>query len=168
MTGVQPAGILFGQAAAGVATANTLGVHYAIAKDIEMLMGALSAAGGGVSPVFICSVANAASMKLLVGPRFDFPIIASVAVPVGTIIAIEASSFVTGFSGVPQFFTTTEATIHEEPSPLPFSTVGTPNVIAAPERSLFQTNTVATKMILRCSWGMRAPGHVQYLTGVNW
>ena len=157
-----------GVAAAGTASPNTLGVHFALAKDIEMLLGALAAAGGGVNPVFITSPANCASMKLLVGPRFDYPIIASVGIAAGTLIAIEASSFVSGFSGAPEFFTSVESTLHMETVPLPFSTVGSPNTIAAPERSLYQTDTVATKMILRCSWAMRAPGHVQYLTGVNW
>ena len=168
IAGVQPAGILFGQAAAGAATSNTSGAHLALMKDVELLVNALAANGGGVSPVFICAPGQAAAMKTLVGPKFDYPIIASVGVPVGTLIAIEGPSFVSGFSGVPEFFTATQAVLHMESVPAPFSTVGTPNVVAAPERSLYQSDCVAVKMILRCGWGMRSTGHAQYLTGVNW
>jgi hypothetical protein len=165
VTGVQPAGILNGVAAAGTASANTNGVHLALAKDIEMLLGALSAAGAGVSPIFVCSPAQAASMKLLVGPRFDYPIVASVGVAAGTVIAIEGPSFVSGFSGVPEFEIRTQAVLHMANPASAFSTGGT---LAAPERSLYQTDCIAVKMIMRCGWGMRAAGHVQYLTGVNW
>jgi HK97 family phage major capsid protein len=169
VTGVQPAGILNGVAAAGTATSNTTGVHLALAKDIEMLLGALAAAGAGVSPIFVTHPANAASMKTLVGPKFDYPILASVGVPAGTLIAIEASSFVTGFSGTPEFSTTNQALLHlEGATPLPIGTPGTPPTVASPSQSLYQTDTVATRMVVRCSWAMRAAGHVQYLTAVNW
>jgi hypothetical protein len=168
VTGVQPAGILNGVSAAGTSTANKSGAHLALARDIEILMTALAAAGAGVSPVFVCAPAQAASMKTLVGPKFDYPIIASVGVAAGTVIAIEGPSFVSGFSGVPEFSIDTQTVLHMADPASALSTVGTPNVVAAPERSLFQTDCIAVKMILRCGWGMRASGHVQYLTGVNW
>ena len=167
VAGTSPAGILNGLAAAGTATSNTSGVHLALAKDIEILLTALATAGAGVSPVFVCSPAQAGSMKLLVGPRFDYPILASVGVPTGTLIVVEASSFVTGFAGTPEFSTTNQTLLHMEgATPQPIG--GSPNVMASPARSLYQTDTVATKMIVRTSWAMRASGHVQYLTGVNW
>jgi HK97 family phage major capsid protein len=169
VAGVQPAGILNGVAAAGTPASNTSGAHLALAKDIETLLNALATNGAGVSPVFVTHPAQAAAMKTLVGPKFDYPIIASVGVAAGTLIAIEAPSFVTGFSGTPEFFTTNQALLHmESTTPLPIGTPGTPPTVAAPTQSLYQTDTVATKMIVRCSWAMRAPGHVQYILNCGW
>jgi hypothetical protein len=38
---------------------------------------------------------------------------------------------------------------------------------AIPVKSTFQTDTVALKMVLWASWGMRAP-HVAWLQNVTW
>lgn len=84
------------------------------------------------------------------------------------IIAIEGPSFVSGFSGVPEFFTSTQAVLHMDSTPLPLSTPGLPNTVSAPQRSVFQTDTIAIKMVVRVGWGMRAAGHVQFLTSVTW
>ena len=165
VTGIQPAGILNGVSAAGAATSNTSGAHLALVKDVELLVNALATNGGGVSPIFVCAPSQAVSMKMLAGPKFDFPIVASVAVPAGTLVAIEGPSFVSGFSGLPEFFVATQAVLHMANPSSAFSTGGT---IAAPEQSLYQQDMIAVKMILRCSWGMRASGHVQFLTGVGW
>ena len=89
-------------------------------------------------------------MKLLVGPRFDYPIVASVGVAAGTLIAIEGPSFVTGFSGVPEFDISTQAVLHMANPASAFSTGGT---IAVPERSLYQQDMIAVKMIMRCWLG---------------
>ena len=60
------------------------------------------------------------------------------------------------------------AVLHmEDTDPQPL-TQGTGPTIASPQRSLWQTGCSALKMILQCSWGMRASGHVQVVNSVNW
>src|SRR5262249_12313178 len=138
-------------------------------KDVEALIAALTAAGGGATPVFVAAPGQAAAMKMRIGPRFDYPVLASAALAPGTIVAIEAKSFVSGFGATPTFDTTDQTVMHlEDTSPVQVSTVGSPNVVAAPLRSLWQSNCTAVKMILRCAWGMRATGHVQFVSSTTW
>src|SRR5262249_31401068 len=93
-----PAGIL--QTAPIAATAG--GGEAALAKDIANLVGALAAAGGGLDPVIVASPAQAAALKVWAGPQFDYPILSSAALAVGTVAMVEASSFVSGFRGTPE------------------------------------------------------------------
>jgi hypothetical protein len=103
------------------------------------------------------------------GPQFTFPILASAALAAGTIVAVEAKSFVSGFSATPTFDVSDQTVLHlEDSSPAQISTAGTPNFVAAPLRSLWQTNCTAVKMILQCAWGMRAPNHVQLVSSTTW
>jgi hypothetical protein len=133
--------------------------------DIRTLVAALAAAGGGVNVVFICAPGQAAVMKDKVGPKFNFPILSSKALAAGSIVALEISNFVSAFGPVPRFEISDSAALQEDTSPLALVDSG---VTASPIRSLWQTDTSAVKMILRCSWGMRATGHVQVINSVNW
>jgi hypothetical protein len=165
-TGVSPAGLLNG--VVGIPAATGGGVN-AMVKDVEALIAALAAAGGGANPVFAAAPGQAAAVRAWAGPQFTYPILASAALAAGTIVAIEAKSFVSGFSATPTFDTNDQTVLHlEDISPAQIGTVGTPNVVAAPLRSLWQSNCTAVKMILRCAWGMRATGHVQFVSSTTW
>jgi hypothetical protein len=86
----------------------------------------------------------------------------------GSVVAIEVGSFVSAFDPVPQFEVSKAAALHmEDTSPQPLAQ-GTGPTVASPIRSLWQTDSSALKMILPCSWGMRANGHVQVVNSVNW
>jgi hypothetical protein len=160
----RPAGLLAGLSSVGAATTGS----EAMGQDIGKLLGALAAAGGGGSPVFVCSPAQAGSLKLRSGANFDFPVLASPALAAGTVVVVEAGSFVSGFSEVPKIDTTNAGALHmEDATPLALVS-GTGPTVASPVRSLFQTDCSAIRMILRCSWGMRATGHAQLLTGATW
>jgi hypothetical protein len=164
--GVSPAGLLNG--VVGITAATGGGIN-AMAKDIEALVAALATAGGGVNPVFIAAPGQAVAMKAAVGPKFDYPILASAALAANSIVGVEAKSFVSGFSATPTFDTSDQTVVHlEDTSPGQISTIGSPNVVSAPLRSLWQTNSTAVKMILHCAWGMRAAGHVQTISSTTW
>src|SRR5262249_11852876 len=66
--GLRPAGLLNG--VVGITAATGGGVN-AMVKDVEALVAALAAAGGGVGPVFVCSPGQAAAVKAWAGPKFD-------------------------------------------------------------------------------------------------
>jgi hypothetical protein len=164
--GVSPAGLLNG--VVGITAASGGGIN-AMVKDVEALIAALAAAGGGANPVFIAAPGQAAAVKAWAGPKFDYPVLASAALAAGTIVAVEAKSFVSGFSATPTFDVSDQTVVHlEDTSPAQIGTVGSPNVVAAPLRSLWQTNCTAVKMILQCAWGMRATGHVQFVSSTTW
>jgi hypothetical protein len=160
----RPAGLLSGVTPI---TATAAGSE-AMEKDIAALVGALNAAGGGTNPVFVCSPAQAATLKLRAGARFDYPILSSAALPNGSIATIEVGSFVSAFDPIPEFHVSNHTALHmEADTPAPLAQ-GTGATVASPTRSLYQTVTSALKMILQVSWAMRATGHVQVINSCNW
>jgi hypothetical protein len=58
-----------------------------------------------------------------------------------------------------------EALVHEDTAPTAISATG---VMAAPTRSLFQTNAVGLRMNTPVSWALRSPGAVAWMAAVNW
>jgi hypothetical protein len=161
--GARPAGILNG--ISGL-TATAGGGQNALNGDIKQLTAALVTAGAGRDPVLVTNPVQAMTLKLLGGPRFDVPVLASSAVAAGTVIMVEPSSFVSAFGAAPEFETSTTTTLHYEDTSPQDITGGTPSP-AVPVKNLFQTDAIALKMRLRASWGMRA-AHIAYLTGATW
>jgi hypothetical protein len=158
----RPAGLLNSLSTVGAATAGS----EAMGQDIGKLLGALASAGGGRNPIFICSPAQAGALKLRAGAQWDYPVLASPALGAGTVLVVEAKSFVSGFSAVPEIDTSAAAVLHmEDTTPLQLVSGASP---ASPIRSLFQTDSTAVRMTLRCSWALRANGHAQLLTGATW
>jgi hypothetical protein len=164
--GIQPFGLLNG---ATSVTAQSGGGQQALSKDVAALVGALNAGGGGIHPVIVAAPQQAASLKVWAGPKFDYPILASAALAAGTIVAIEASAFVVGMDPVPNFSISDSGTLHfEDTSPAQIGVAGSPNVVAAPARSLWQTDGMAQRTIVRINWGLRALGSVAKVTSVTW
>jgi hypothetical protein len=154
-----PGGILNGATSVPPSGATAV---WAISSDVGALAEALANAGGGLEPILIAAPAQAASLRMWRQEDF-YDIYASLALPAGTVVAVESSSFVSGLDGIPTFSTSTGATIHmEDTSPV------TDLLTSSPVKSMFQTDVIALKMILRASWGMRNPAHVAVVSGVTW
>jgi len=101
------------------------------------------------------------------GPNWDYPIIEATGLPTGTVVALEVASFVSGFSVLPIFRVSHQASYHAEDTSPQNITGGTPSP-AVPVKSLWQTDSIAVYMDLFASWGLRAPGHAQWLQGATW
>jgi hypothetical protein len=156
---VRPPGILLGATTVTPAAATGAG-GWIISADIGALVEALAQNGAGLEPVLIAAPSQSAALRMWRQADF-YPILSSLALPAGTVIAVEASSFVSGQDGIPEFSTSTGATLHFEdttPSDIP----------AAPTKNLFQTELIGLKMILRASWCVRNPKHVAIVSGVSW
>ena len=109
------------------------------------------------------------ALRLWGGTEFDFEVLASSALAAGTVVAIASNALCSAIDPLPRFNISTETTLHEEDTtPLPLSTVGTPNTVAAPMRSLFQTDAIGVRMQLEVSWALRNAGGLSWLQGVNW
>ena len=68
-----------------------------------------------------------------------------------------------------RWMVSTSATLHmEDTSPTAIGTAGSPNVVAAPVRSLFQTDVTGIKMVLPVTWAMRRAGQISMLDTVAW
>jgi hypothetical protein len=151
--------------------------------DLKALVGAITAAGGGRKVVVIMNPAQALSLAFAqtttgdflfsnineAAAKFNIGFIVSGTCPAGRLIAVDAADFATANGDAPMFAVSTEATLHEEDTtPLALSATGSPNTVAAPMRSLFQTDAVAIRMSLFVSWVMRRTGMVQTIAAVSW
>jgi len=161
--GIKPAGLLHGVAPL-VATAG--GGAAALAGDVGKLLAALAANGAGLAPVFIAAPQQAGALKVWAGPKFDYPVLASAVLAAGTVIAIEASAFASAFSPIPEFSSCIQGVLHEDTVPLQI--VDGSGTLAPGVRSLWQTDTIALRMILRASYAMRGTGLVQVIQNVTW
>src|SRR5262249_30888607 len=85
--------------------ATTGGGTAAMVADIGSLFAALAANSGGKTAVIIAALPQAVKLKLTAGPKFDYDIIASTALPTGTVAALEIASFVSGFGSTAEFNT---------------------------------------------------------------
>lgn len=179
---VRPAGLRNGVT---TFTATTGGGFAALVGDIKGLLGALitSTNGNLRSPVWIMNPVNAISISLTQNAGGDFPfkqevnqgqlqgypLIQSATVPAGYVILVDAADFFSATGDDPRFDVSDQATLHmEDTTPLAIGTTGTPAVVAAPVRSMFQTDTVALRMILDMNWAMRRTGAVAWTSGVTW
>jgi len=90
-------------------------------------------------------------------------------VPVGTVICMDAGDFVSVSGDNPRFEVSDTATLHmEDTTPLNIGTAGSPATVAAPVQSMFQTDTLALRMILPMNWAMRRTSMVTWVASVTW
>jgi HK97 family phage prohead protease/HK97 family phage major capsid protein len=101
------------------------------------------------------------------GSLFNIPIIDSVTVPPKTMILIDAADFVVVGGEAPRMEMSDQATLHMEDT-TPQDLVISPSTVAAPQKSLFQTDSLALRMIMPLNWTQRRAGTVAFVSGVTW
>lgn len=174
----RPAGLLYGVSAL---TASTAGGWVAIMEDIDTLAAPFDTAKAGRQLVLLMNKREARKLTMVPGPDgkiggarqllLDSGItpIASVNVPAGRLIMIDAADFATAAGDAPEFDLSEQAVIHaEDTSPANIGTAGSPNTVAAPVISMFQTASIALRMLLDITWAMRRTGMVQWIDGADW
>jgi hypothetical protein len=172
---LRPPGILVGVTpiAATANTGQTLNLEV-VASDFQNLINPLVDAGGGRHVMIFMAPGKAIALTvtapgLALLRDLGAEIVGVPTMPNAQLIAVEAMGFASSFGPDPTIETSIHAEIHlEDTAPADIGTVGTPNVVAAPVKSMFQTQSVALKLELPCAWAMRAPGLVQTITAVNW
>jgi len=163
---IRPAGILNG--VVGLAATAGGGIN-AFAGDVRQLVGAIHEAGGGANVILIAAPEQAASASIFAGSNFKLPVIAAGNLAAGTVVAVEASAFASGFSDAPRVDIAEGFAVHfDDAAALPISTAGAPNTIAAPVLSGLQQNLSAIRLVLRVAFAIRGPGLVQVVTGATW
>jgi HK97 family phage prohead protease/HK97 family phage major capsid protein len=180
-TAVRPAGILNGVVAT---TATPGGGLAALIGDIKALTSALVAStyGNIRSPVFLMNPGDVLSASLASavntgifpfrdevrgGTLNGIPIIDSATVPSKTMILIDAADFVVAGGEAPRMEMSDQATLHMEDTN-PQDLVASPSTVAAPQRSLFQTDSLALRMVLPLNWIIRRAGTVAWTSSVTW
>jgi len=149
----KPPGLFAGVTPIG---ATTGGGTNAMTDDLGKLFAALAANGGGKTAVIIAAMPQAAKLKATVGPKFDYDIIASTALPTGTVAVLVVASFVSGFRQHGRIY----GALHMEDT-TPADIVSAGGTVATPMKSLFQIDAIALKTTLWAAWGLRAAGHCQ-------
>jgi hypothetical protein len=82
---------------------------------------------------------------------------------------MDAADYVSVTGDGPRFEISDQATLHlEDTSPTDITTTGTPPVAAFPVKSMFQTDSLALRLILPINWTIRRPGTVAWVAGVTW
>ena len=175
---IRPAGIRNGVTStpsSGITAAN-------INTDLKALQNPIFTAGGGRRLVYLMHPirVNALGMiqsasgtyvyrdELGRGSLLGAEVIASTNIPSDIVILVDAADFASAAGDVPAFDVSDVATLHMSDPASPIGTAGTPAVVAAPVRSLWQTASIGVRMIQDLSWAMRRPGMVSALSGVAW
>ena len=184
-TAIRPPGLRNG--VAGLTPNANPDPFLALVGDLKALTGAiLTATNGNIRKmVFIMNPQQALSIAFIQpavpGSLFPFaaeiaqnklngkPVIQSGTVPLGTVICMDAADYVSVSGDAPRFEISDQATLHmEDTSPANIGSAGTPPVVAAPVQSMFQTDSLALRLILPMNWTVRRPGVVAWVAGVTW
>jgi HK97 family phage major capsid protein len=178
-TAIRPAGLLNGvvvTASSGVTLTNVI-------ADLKKMIAEIQAGNGGRRLVWLMNPAQAVSLGLLTnasgafmfntqlatGTLLGYETIVSNNVPAAQIILVDAADFASVSDDSPAFDVSEQATLHmEDTTPLPLASTGAPNTVAAPMRSLWQTDTVGIRMIQQMNWSMRRPGMVSSVNAIAW
>jgi HK97 family phage major capsid protein/HK97 family phage prohead protease len=180
---IRPAGLRNGVSVTAASAAAD--AFDALVADIKALTAALVTATSGNlrSPVWIMNPGQVLAISLTQNAGGDFPfdaeisrsalrgypVISSGTVTAEQVILVDAADFVSVTGDEPEFNVSDTATIHmEDTTPLAISTVGSPNTVAAPVRSLWQTDTIGIRMILPMNWALRRTGVLAWTESVNW
>lgn len=147
-------------------TASIAGGHTAMQEDMSALAAAVATGGSG-EVVFIMGAGMAAKIPIL-EPHLRVEVLASAAVPDNRVIAIDPLALVSGFGTSPDIAASQETAIHAETSPGQIGGAGTPNTVAAPVYSMFQTGQIGLRILADAAFGLRRAGAVAYVDGIDW
>ena len=164
-TSIRPAGLLNGVTPL---TPSAGGGLAAIAGDLSALATAITAPI--IDLVYLMNVVDfTRALALAPGLNQLNNIIVAPALAAKTVIALDASDFVSAEGDTPRFDLSEQATIHaEDTTPLPIASVGTPNTVAAPAISMYQQDLISLRFIQRVTWMLGRPGRIAVTQNVTW
>lgn len=161
---VSPGGLLAGVTPIAASTGGSSTEN--LAGDLGALAAAIPAPG---DLVFLMNSAELTRALVLAPGVAGLTIIPAPTLPSGTIVALDAADFYSGESDAPRFDVSEVATVHEEDTtPLAIGTAGTPPTVAAPSRSLYQTDSIGVRMLTEMTWGLRRANRIASVAGVEW
>jgi hypothetical protein len=181
ISAIRPAGIRNGVSGQ---TPTAGGGFAALVGDLKLLVGVLAASNALTTPVFMMNPVQQIAISLTQSAGGDFPfqaeinssrllgypVVVSSTIPAGMVILINAADLMVVQGDTPRFDVSDQATLHfEDTTPLQITTGAQGSAVAAtPVRSMFQTDSLALRMILPMNWAMRRTGSVAWVTGVTW
>jgi hypothetical protein len=164
-TSSRPAGLRNG-IAASTASALTDPTE-AMLHDVSTLAGSVAVVGGNAPITLVANPTRAMMLRLRSPRELPVAVLASNAVASSDIIAIAPPALVSAVGNV-QIEANRDATVHMFDPSEPIAVPGTPNIVAAPVRSMWQTDTVSLRLLMTASWGLRSPAGLAWLTATAW
>jgi len=143
-------------------TATTGSGATALLGDIKKLVAAIAPA---LRPVLIANSTATASIGVLA--QASLPVITAPTMPADQIIAVDVAAFASAI-GVPSFRASQNVTLHMDSAPTALSATGSPNTVAAPMRSAFQSDVTALRSIVPIDWALRRAHAVAVINGTTW
>jgi hypothetical protein len=154
VAGVSPAGILAGAISVTAGTSMT--------ADVASLIAAVAPVSGGNVVHLIAAPKQASAIRAtLIDPP---PTFASNALADKTVVAIVPAAIASA-NGAPQISASLEVSLHMAAPAAEL--VSSPGTVAAPQRSVFQTDSLALRFTMELSWTKRGAG-VALISAVNW
>ncbi len=164
-TTVRPAGL---RSTISAESATAGGGQAAMFTDIGKLVAKV--AGISQGNVGIVASPDAASKILLyTGGVFPYPVWSTNGLATGTAMAVALSSVASVIDPTPRITISEAAVLHlEDTSPAQISSTTT--AVAAPLRSLFQSDTLAVRLVMQMNWAIRstAANCVDWVTSITW
>jgi hypothetical protein len=158
----RPAGLLNGVVPL---TSSTADGYTAMADDLGALAQAIGNANIDPSNIiYVCGPREAKIIQLRGGA--DENVLTTLGLPAKSVAAFAPAAVYSGYQDVPQIETKNEVAIHMEDT-APKELVTTPGVVAAPQKSFFQTELIAIRVRAWCAWSV-APGGAQIVNNVSW
>ena len=181
-TTIRPAGLLNGVSGT---TPTAGGGLAALTGDLKLLTQALVAGtyGNVRSPVWLMNPGDLISASLTSAANtgiFPFrdeirggtlggiPFIKSVTMPAKQMVLIDAADFVVVGGEAPRLEVSDQATLHMEDTNPQDLVSGSPAVVAAPQKSLFQTDSLALRMVMPLNWLQRRAGTIAWMAATTW
>jgi hypothetical protein len=158
----RPAGLLNGVTPL---TATAGGGLAALAGDLGALAAAIP---NPADLVYIMPPADRVRALALSPGLLGVTIIEAAALTAKTVIALDCGDFVSGEGDTPRFDLSEQSTLHEDDAPAAIGVPGSPNVVSAPSRSLFQTDTIALRFIQFVVWLLARPQRIAAVVAVTW
>jgi hypothetical protein len=159
-----PPGLLHNVAALPASTDTSTIV--AIGHDLGALRQAI--ANNNIDPSDVIFVTSPKQATTLSGTLFDYPVLESLSVPVGTIIAIAPDAIAVASDAAPPTVEITTAAVAQFESADPLQIVDDSGTLAAGTRSMFQHDLIGIKVRCALTWASIAPGAVQTIQNVAW
>ena len=164
-TAVRPAGLTNGLTPV---TAATGGGHNAALGDVRSLVDAAVLGGGSGAVMFFTSSGRATTL-LGYAPALAGRVFGSASIASTTLIAVDPRAFASALGDAVEIRASKETLLHmEDTTPLQIGTAGSPPTVAAPARAMFQTDSIAIRVIMRMAWAMRVPAVSFITTGLTW
>jgi hypothetical protein len=140
----------------------------AMFEDLGTLLSAVAPVAAGFPIAIVTSPAQAVKLKLRLLTARDpgFTVLASSAVPDGTVIAVAGNTLVAATSPTPSFDVSSNATVVMEDNPQQIATGGV--LAAGSTRSLFQTDSVGLRVRFGAAWALRSATGIAFLEDVLW